>query len=250
MPRSVGGVSSKAMVAWRQYEHLPPPTGPEDRSQPAPGQDGARQGSTLKTGSIPVMPNSSHIPTANLLPQHLHLPHPLCPSPTFGPSEEQLVGGIQAEHRLGVSLCHRDTLQRGCPGILGATHRVDDAPSQERENRYSAGVERHCAHGPRAWKNTSCLTPSIFHCPAVRRAPPPERGVSEPRSLWKPQESPHGSPCLPLPQQCRQGKGEAARWPLLSSPNLSFASTDPERFRTFSSLALRSILGQTVPSPA
>lgn len=52
----------------------------------------------------------------------------LCRPHTFGPSEKQLIGGIQAEHRLGVSFCHGDALQRGCPGVLGATHRVNDAP--------------------------------------------------------------------------------------------------------------------------
>lgn len=115
-------------------------------SEPLPHPQGQRKGASQpqhedRTGTTPLTANISQpAPTASASSL------PLCPSPTFGPSEEQLISGIQAEHRLGVSLCHRDTLQGGCPGILGATHGVNDAPSQERENRYSAGLERHRAH--------------------------------------------------------------------------------------------------------
>lgn len=75
--------------------------------------------------STPHIPLCQPPPTASAGWQPLR---PLCPPHTFGPGEKQLVGGIQAEHRLGVAFCHRDALQRGCPGVLGSTHWVNDAP--------------------------------------------------------------------------------------------------------------------------
>lgn len=249
MPRSVGGVSSKGTLAWGQYPFCASPPSHRARGkEPASPRTRAGQGSTLKTGIIPVMPNTSHIPNANLLPQRPHPSCLLCPSPTFGASEEQLIGGIQAEHGLGVSLCHRDTLQWGCPGILSATHGVNDAPSQERENRYSAGLERHRAHSPRAWKNMSCLTPSLFHCPAVRRAPLPKCGVSEPRSLWKPQESPRGQPLPASAPGLHTGKGGGCPVTSALPPNLScLTSTDPAQFSILSSLAQGSFWDKVCP---
>lgn len=52
--------------------------------------------------------------------------------PTFGPCEEQLIRGVQAEDGLGVALGHGDALQRGRPRAPGSSDRGDDAPSRER----------------------------------------------------------------------------------------------------------------------
>lgn len=77
MPKSVGGVSSKGTVAWGRLLSLSPhPQG--QRKGASQTQHGGRtgQGSALKTGITPLMPNISHVPNANLLPQHLHPPCP------------------------------------------------------------------------------------------------------------------------------------------------------------------------------
>lgn len=52
---------------------------------------------------------------------------------TFGPREEQLVRGVQAEDGLGVALGHGDALQRGRPRALGPSDGRDDAPGGGRE---------------------------------------------------------------------------------------------------------------------
>ena len=164
------------------------------------------------------MPGTSRIPLcrpAPIVSAGQQPPHPLCPSRTFGPSEKQLVGGIQAEHRLGVSFCHRDALQRGCPGILGATHWVNDAPCVGKKEQAWWGVcgKALCYTIPGAWESKSCLTPSIFHCLAVRWA------HLNPAYLRKglcgnPGNLPRSSPCLlPLPQQYRLGKLISHAWP-------------------------------------
>lgn len=110
-----------------------------------------------------------------------HSPMPTCsqgstllaPSRTFGAGEKQLIGGVQAEHGLGVSFCHGDALQRGRPGVLGAPHRVDDAPctGEKGEAWWGACARRGAPRVPGARGSTSCLTPSIFHHPAGQRAP-------------------------------------------------------------------------------
>lgn len=145
------------------------------------------------------MPSTPHIPLCQLPPTASagqQLLRPLCPSRTFGPGEKQLVGSIQAEHRLGVSFCHRDALQRGCPGILGPSHWVNDAPCMGKKEQawwsVCAKTLRYTVPGARESK--SCLTPSIFHCLAVRWVTPPEPGMSEQRSLWEPWESPQEQP--------------------------------------------------------
>lgn len=54
---------------------------------------------------------------------------------TFGPCEQQLVRGVQAEDGLGVALGHGDALQGGRPCTLGSSNGGDDAPSRERGER-------------------------------------------------------------------------------------------------------------------
>lgn len=83
----------------------------------------------------------SHSPASIGISTAQHPPPTLTRARTFGSSEEQLISGIQAENRLGVSLCHGDALQWGCPGTLGTTHWINDAPSKkERENTSAMGV--------------------------------------------------------------------------------------------------------------
>lgn len=87
-------------------------------------------GSMLRAGGWPrrERPRGAHHTAHSPVPTCWQGSALLTPSRTFGAGEKQLIGGIQAEHGLGVSFCHGDALQRGRPGVLGAPHRVDDAP--------------------------------------------------------------------------------------------------------------------------
>lgn len=44
---------------------------------------------------------------------------------TFGSREEQVIGGIYAQNRLGVSLRYIDTLKFGCAAGFRRHHRID-----------------------------------------------------------------------------------------------------------------------------
>lgn len=89
----------------------------------------------------------------------------------------------------------------------------------ERKNKHGGVcVERHQAtqfqgHG----KARAAVTPSIFHHLAARWAPPSEPGMSEQRSLWKPQESPQKQPLptasAPAIQTRKQGLPSGLRFP-------------------------------------
>jgi len=203
-------------------EHwLPPPTVPEEGSQPQ-HQGIAGQGSALRAGdrprrNHPMVAGTSRIPPrqpAPTAPAGQQPPRPPCPPRTFGPGEEQLVGGIQAEHRLGVSFCHGDALQRGCPGILGATHRVNDAPWWERKKqRGGGGVERHRTAQPQGHERARSASPpapsTAWQCHGPLHLHPARlsKGL-----CGNPGDPPRSSPCLlPLPHQYRLGKRGLSR---------------------------------------
>ena len=65
---------------------------------------------------------------------------------TFRPGEEQLVGGIQAEHGLGVTLRHGQTLQGGAAATLHPPD-GDDRPSAETHTHTHTHEEVTPRHG-------------------------------------------------------------------------------------------------------
>lgn len=54
---------------------------------------------------------------------------------TFGSGEEKVVGAVDAEHSLAVSLRHVDALQRRRTTALSGRHRVNDAPGKTHVSR-------------------------------------------------------------------------------------------------------------------
>lgn len=80
------------------------------------------------------------------------------PPRTLGSCEQQLVGGVHAQHRLGVALGNRDALQRRRPASFHAADGIDHAPEDDTRPESTAGRRRR-----RCSKNTQA-------CPRVRTA--------------------------------------------------------------------------------
>lgn len=118
------------------------------------------------------------------------------PPHTFGASEKQLIGGIQAEHRLGVSFCHGDALQGGCPGILGAAHWINDAPCMgKKQGWWGRCVERHST--ARSYRHGKARGASPQASSTAWQGNGPlclNSGNSEQTSSWKTWECPHEQP--------------------------------------------------------
>lgn len=186
----------------------PHPQGQRKGANQPQHRGSAGQGSTLRTRERPRR-NQPHgarhftyspVPTCSTASAGQR-PH-LCSSPTFGPSEKQLVGGIQAEHRLGVSFCHGDALQRGCPGILGATHRVNDAPCVgKKEQAWWGGVEGHGTTQSQGHGRARAASPQASSTARQCNGPLHLTPARLSRGLCgNPGNLPRSSPCLlPLP---------------------------------------------------
>lgn len=67
---------------------------------------------------------------------------------TLGSGEEQIVGAVDAEDGLAVSLGHVDALQQRARATLGGRHRMNDAPAESNKHVHLHAVKH------RGWATT------------------------------------------------------------------------------------------------